>query len=138
MSRAAWRTWQADTVELLTALLGVVRACALVGRSRATHHRQANPKPRSYGPHPKARHPAELTAAERAAILGVLTSEAYADLSVAQVWARELDAGWYHCSQRTMNRILAAAMNGERRRQATHPPRAIPELVSTGPNDVWS
>lgn len=139
MTRAAWRTWQADTVELLSALLGVVRACALVGRSRATHHRHANPKPRSYGPHPKARHPAELSPAERAAILAVLTSDAYADLSVAQVWARELDAGRYHCSQRTMHRILAAqAMNGERRRQATHPPRKIPELVATGPNDVWS
>ena len=69
----------------------------------------------------------------------MLTSDAYADLSVAQVWARELDAGRYHCSQRTMHRILAAqAMNGERRRQATHPPRKIPELVATGPNDVWS
>lgn len=76
MSRAAWRTWQAETAQQLTALLGVVRACALVGRSRATHHRQANPTPRPYGPHPKARHPAELTAAERAAVLGVLTSEA--------------------------------------------------------------
>ncbi|MDV8015886.1 hypothetical protein ACMHYT_29765, partial [Rhodococcus qingshengii] len=46
MSRAAWRTWQAETVDRLTALLGVVRAFALVGRSRATHHRQANPRNR--------------------------------------------------------------------------------------------
>ena len=139
MSRAAWRTWQAETAQLLTSLLGVVRACALVGRSRATHHRHANPKPRALGPHPKARHPAELSAAERSAMLEVLTSEGYADLSVAQVWARELDAGRYHCSQRTMHRILAAAaMNGERRRQATHPPRKIPELVATAANDVWS
>lgn len=139
MTRVAWRTWQAETVDLLTALLGVVASCALVGRSRATHHRQANPTPRPYGPHPKARHPAELSAAERTAVLGVLTSEAYADLSVAQVWARELDAGRYHCSQRTMHRILAAAaMNGERRRQATHSPKAIPELVATSANDVWS
>lgn len=139
MIRATWRTWQAETAHLLTALLGVVRACALVGRSRATHHRQANPKPRAFGPHPKARHPAELSSAERTAILEVLTSDKYVDLSVAQVWARELDAGRYYCSQRTMHRILAAqAMNGERRRQATHPPRTIPELVATGPNEVWS
>ena len=72
--------------------MGVVMACALVGRSRATHHRQANPKPKMYGPHPKAQHPAELTEAERAEILGVLTSPEYSDLSVAQVSARELDA----------------------------------------------
>ncbi|BAE46232.1 putative transposase (plasmid) [Rhodococcus erythropolis PR4] len=126
-------------MDRLTALLGVVRAFALVGRSRATHHRQANPTLRPYGPHPKARHPAELTAAERAAILEVLTSDGYADLSVAQVWAREFDAGRYYCSQRTMHRILAAhRMNGERRRHATHPPRKIPELVTTRQNDVWS
>ena len=139
MTRAAWRNWQADTAQELTALLGVVRACALVGRSRATHHRHANPKPRAFGPHAKARHPAELSAAERTAVLRVLTSDVYADLSVAQVWARELDAGRYHCSQRTMHRILAAhRMNGERRRQATHPPRAIPELVAASTHEVWS
>ncbi|WP_434614637.1 DDE-type integrase/transposase/recombinase [Arthrobacter sp. A5] len=38
-----------------------------------------------------------------------------------------------------MYRVLAEAkMGGERRRQATHPARAIPELVATEPNDVWS
>nr|WP_224274348.1 transposase family protein [Streptomyces sp. LS1784] len=38
-----------------------------------------------------------------------------------------------------MYRILAAAgQNGERRRQATHPPRTIPELVANGPSQVWT
>lgn len=139
IARSQWRTWQAETATALTELLGVVWACALVGRSRATHHRQANPKPRMFGPHPKAQHPAELTGAERKAVLAVLNSEEYADLSVAQVWARELDEGRYYCSQRTMHRVLAAAgQSGERRRQATHPPRTIPELVATAANDVWS
>lgn len=69
----------------------------------------------------------------------MLSSNEYADLSVAQVWARELDEGRYYCSQRTMHRILAeAGQAGERRRQATHPARAVPELVATAPNDVWS
>lgn len=69
----------------------------------------------------------------------MLTSDEYANLCVAQVWARELDASRYYCSQSTMHRILAAEqMNGERRRQATHPPRVIPELVAHGPNAVWS
>lgn len=139
MTRQAWRDWQAQTVDLLAVLVGVVMACGLVGRSRATHHRQANPKPRMHGPHPKAQHPAELTAQERQQVLAVLTSDEYADMSVAQVWARELDAGRYWCSQRTMHRILAAeGMNGERRAQATHPPRVIPELTATAPNEVWS
>lgn len=139
MPRPQWRAWQAETATLLTTLVGVVTACALAGRSRATHHRQAHPTPRMLGPHPKARHPAELTAAERETVLNVLSSDEYADVSVAQVWARELDEGRYYCSQRTMYRILAAAgQSGERRRHATHPPRAIPELVATAANDVWS
>lgn len=55
------------------------------------------------------------------------------------MWACELDEGRYWSSQRTMYRILAAAgQGGERRRQATHPPRAIPELVAEAPNVVWS
>ena len=29
-------------------------------------------------------------------------------------------------------------MTGERRRQAVHPPRVIPELVATAPGQVWS
>ncbi|TLP72011.1 hypothetical protein [Nesterenkonia sphaerica] len=139
MTRSTWRGWQAQTVTVLAALIGVVWACALVGRSRATHYRDVNPTPRVYGPHPKPHHPAELSAQEREEILQVLTSDQYADASVAQVWACELDAGRYYCSQRTMHRILKdAAMNGERRTQATHPPRVIPELVATEPNQVWS
>lgn len=139
MTREDYRSWQARTVDELTAHVGVGRACALVGRSRATHHRQANPAPRMHGPWLKPCHPGELTAAERAHVLGVLNCPEYADMAVAQVWARELDEGRYWCSPRTMYRILAqAGQSGERRRQATHPPRAVPELVATSPNDVWS
>ena len=139
MTRSTWRAWQAATVDDLTPHTGGGTACELVGRSRATHHRQAHPKPKVFGPHPKPKHPAELSAAEREQILAVLNSDDYANSSVAQVWACELDEGRYWCSQRTMYRILAAAgQGGERRRQATHPPRAIPELVAEAPNVVWS
>lgn len=139
ISRVAWRRWQAETVHELTPHLGVVAACRLVGRSRATHHRQANPAPRAYGPWPKAAHPAELSQTERAEVLTVLNSPDYANLAPAQVWARELDEGRYWCSVRTMYRILAAAgQTGERRRQATHPPQTVPELIALGPGEVWS
>lgn len=139
MTRADYRAWQAETVDELASHMGVGDACRLVGRSRATHHRQANPRPRVHGPWPKPQHPAELSAAERQAVLDLLNSPEYADLAVAQVWARELDAGRYWCSQRTMYRVLAeAGLGGERRRQATHPPRVIPELVAHAPNHVWS
>src|SRR5690606_19046499 len=57
----------------------------------------------------------------------------------AQVWATLLDEGVYLCSVRTMYRLLAAAgQTGDRRRQATHPPRVRPELVADGPGQVWS
>lgn len=139
MTRHAFTQWQAETVNELVPHAGVVEACRLVGRSRATHHRQAHPKPRMHGPHLKPQHPAELTSAERAVVLALLTDDEYAEMSCHQVWARELDAGKYWCSPRTMYRILAAAgMGGERRRQASHPSRAIPELVATEPGSVWS
>lgn len=139
MNRAMVVAWQTETVAELTPLVGVVDACRLVGRSRATHHRHAHPKPAVAGPRRRAVHPAELSTGERESVLGLFASDAYADMSVHQVWARELDEGRYWCSARTMYRILAGAgMSGERRRQATHPPRAIPELVATAPGQVWS
>ena len=36
-----------------------------------------------------------LSAAERAAVLTLINSPAYADLSIGQIWARELDEGRY-------------------------------------------
>jgi len=131
--------WQKESVEALTPHTGVGEACRLVGRSRATHHRVANPKPACQGPKVKPVHPAELSSVEREAVVALFADETYADRSVAHVWACELDDGRYWCSQRTMYRILAANdMCRERRRQATHPPRVIPELVATGPGQVWS
>ena len=92
-----------------------------------------------HGPWPKAQHPAELSPDERAEVLAVLNRQDYANLSPTQVYVRELDEGRYWCSQRTMYRVLSdAKMGGERRRLATHPPKAIPELMATKPCDVWS
>jgi putative transposase len=139
MTRQAFAVWQAETVTGLTPHVGVVEACRLTGRSRATHHRSTHPQPRRLGPTPKAQYPGELTDTERARVLALLTSDTYAQMSCHQVWARELDEGRYWCSPRTMYRILAAAnMGGERRRQATHPPRVIPELTAIAPMQVWS
>lgn len=135
-----WRNWQIEAVTELTVLLGVVAACALVGLSRATHHRAVNPKPPMQGPREAPRtHPAALDQGERAAVLAMLDSDEYGNVSVAQVYARELDQGRYWCSPRTMYRILAdAGQSGERRRQQVHPPRVIPELVAHQPGEVWS
>lgn len=75
MTRSTWRAWQAVTVDELTPHTGLGTACELVGRSRATHHRQAHPKSKVFGPYPKPKHPAELSAEERERILAVLNSK---------------------------------------------------------------
>ena len=140
MNRESWVAWQVESVAAMTGLVGVVLACALVGLSRATRYRIVSPKPRVHGPREApAAHPAALSHTERAQVLALLDSDRYANVSVAQVYARELDEGRYWCSPRTMHRILHdAGQSGERRRQAIHPPRTIPELVAHAPGEVWS
>jgi putative transposase len=126
----------------LEPLTSIKRACELLGKSRATLHRQRNPKPpaeKEVPPAPRAAHPAALTEAERAAVLAALDSGRFADKSPAQAWAVLLDEGCYLCSIRTMYRILDDhGQVRERRAQAAHPPRVRPELVADGPDQVWT
>jgi putative transposase len=114
--------------------------CTLTGTSRATYYRRAKPVGPMHGPWLQRTPPPQtLSPAEREQVLAVLNALDYADLAIPQVWARELDAGRYWCSMSTMYRIArAAGQSRERRRQATHPPRVRPELVATGPSQVWS
>ncbi len=89
-TRERWVAWQTEAVTALTGLIGVVAACTLVGLSRATHHRIVHPEPRVHGPREAPRpHPAALSPAERAEVLAVLDSDQYANVSVAQIYARE-------------------------------------------------
>ena len=61
------------------------------------------------------------------------------DQSPGQVMATQLDENRYLCSERTMYRILADAKEvRERRNQLRHPEYKRPELLATGPNQVWS
>jgi putative transposase len=127
-------------LELAGTLGSTVRACALLGRPRASHYRARTPKPA--GPAQRAPRPAPsnaLSGAEREQILQVLNSVRFADKSVAQTWATLLDEGVYLASMSTMHRVLrACGQSRERRRQAAHPARAKPELLATGPGQVWS
>jgi transposase InsO family protein len=118
--------------------LGIMAACWLTGRSRATHYRRLRPAPPRRPRSPQVQ-PSALTAEERAAVLELMNSAEYAELPPAQIWARELDAGRYHCSISTMYRILREkGQSGERRRQATHPAKTAPELVATAPSQVFT
>ena len=72
-------------------------------------------------------------------LLAVLDGDRFADKSPAQAWAILLDEGTYLASISTMYRVLRAeGQVRERRAQASHPARVRPELVATGPSQVWS
>jgi len=76
---------------------------------------------------------------ERAQVLTVLHEPRFLDLAPAEVFATLLDEGTYHCSERTMYRVLAAQGEAhERRAQRRHPNYAAPELLATAPNQLWS
>jgi putative transposase len=69
----------------------------------------------------------------------VLHEERFMDKAPAEVYARLLDEAIYLCSIRTMYRILHAANEvKERRNRVRHPAYSKPELLATGPNQVWS
>jgi len=80
-----------------------------------------------------------LSPEERETVLETLCSPRFVDRAPAEVVATLLDEGVYHCSERTMYRILAEhAPVRERRNQLRHPEYTKPELVATAPNQVWS
>jgi transposase InsO family protein len=112
-------------------------ACSALGLPLASFYRCRNPKA---GPtKPPRRQARALTVEERAQVLAVLHEDRFVDLAPSEVYATLLDEGVYLCSIRTMYRILAENHEvRERRDQLTHPTYAKPELLATGPNQVWS
>jgi putative transposase len=71
--------------------------------------------------------------------LDALDSERFRDLAVPQVYTILLDEDVYLCSVSTMYRLLRQhAQVQERRRQRAHAPATRPELLATGPKQVWS
>jgi putative transposase len=80
-----------------------------------------------------------LTEVERQAVLSSLHEDRFQDSSPAQVYAALLDEGRFHCSIRTMYRLLeACGESRERRDQLTHPAYQKPELLATQANQLWS
>ena len=115
--------------------LGVRPTCEALGVAAATYYRHQRGKEP-----PKAKgSPRALTPEERQEVLDVLHKPRFVDLAPAEVFATLLDESRYLCSERTMYRILAANQEvRERRDQLRHPSYAAPELMATGPNELWS
>jgi putative transposase len=116
--------------------LGVSPCCAALCVSRASYYRYRAPR---HGPHRRRKVPRALSAQEQQVVLDTLRSAPFIDQAPQQVVATLLDQGRYLCSTRTMYRLLRR--NGEvheRRDQLVHPSYARPELLATGPNQLWS
>jgi hypothetical protein len=138
--RTCWGSrWHPTATALTEAVVALVpvsgmtaAVCAAVGVSRATVERRraglaaplalARPLPT----------PARaLTAPQQLAVLDRLHAPRFADQAPAEIYATLLDEGVYHCSIRTMYRILG--QNGEvreRRQQLRHPIYQKPELLA--------
>jgi len=128
-----------DSVSASSLDLGVAPLCRALGVARASFYRARKPKPlqseQAIPPPP----PNALSERERQQVLVELRSERFVDMAPAEVYATLLDEGIYHCSIRTMYRILHAYQEvRERRRQTQHPPYAKPQLKAVAPNQVWS
>jgi putative transposase len=83
--------------------------------------------------------PRALKPEEKQSVLEVLHSERFVDKAPHEIYATLLDEGIYHCSIRTMYRILEEQEEvRERRNQLRHPAYQKPELLATAPKQVWS
>ncbi len=115
--------------------LSVRQACAALGLCPSTYHRwRRAPRPAKVRTSPRA-----LSAQEREGVLAELHSSRFVDRTPAHIVATLLDEQRYHCSERTMYRILAAnSSTKERRNQAQRRRYVRPQLCATGPNQLWS
>ena len=130
-------------------------ACAALGVSRASVMRR---RVRLSAPpaiaRPRPRPARALTAPQQDAVLDLLHAPRFADQAAkrtdaatsgqraqapAEIYATLLDEGDYHCSIRTMYRLLNKNHEvRERRAQLRHPVYQKPELLAEYPNQVWS
>ncbi len=140
-----------EQVKQLAQSESTVAACQALGVPRSTWYRLqfASAEPSADAPTPpdEANPPAQprpapprtLSVEERTQVLEVLHGERFQDQSPREVYATLLDEEKYLCSIRTMYRILADEDEvRERRDQVRHPAYVKPQLVATGPNQVWS
>lgn len=117
-------------------MVSVAVACRALGVSRATFYRRRAPRPVRA---PRKKPARALTDPERDQVIQTLHEDRFIDKAPAEIYAALLDEGVYHCSIRTMYRVLESLNEvRERRNQLRHPAYTKPELLATGPNQVWS
>jgi len=120
--------------------LSVACECLDVNRSRL-YARNASAQPtekpkRSAANRPQ---PRALSPQERQQVLQTLNSDALCDQPPPQVYRKLLAQDQYLCSVSTMYRLLREqGQSGERRKQRPAQSHAVPRLVASRPNQVWT
>jgi putative transposase len=126
-----------DAVETLAPVVGTAAACEALTINRASLYRRRCRT--ATAPRRRPTPARALSPVERQTVRDVLHSERFVDKAPAQVVATLLDEDVYHCSTRTMYRVLESNREvRERRDQLRHPIYQKPELLATAPNQVWS
>jgi len=122
--------------EQLSERTSISAACESLGVPRSSFYRARQPKSE---PKPRPTPERALSQEEREQVRQTLNGERFQDSAPRQVYGALLDEGKYLCSWRTMYRILDDHKEvKERRNQLCHPNYAKPELLATGPNQLWS
>lgn len=118
--------------------LGISKACGVFAVARASYYRRTKPQLKPIKKSPR-KPPRALSEEERKQVLDLMHSERFMDQAPRTIYANMLDEGSYLCSVSTMYRLLAQEGElRERRDQLRHPSYRKPELLATGPNQVWS
>ena len=121
--------------------VGASAACRSLGIAHSTYYRHKRPvRVRKITAPQKCRVPGRgLTQSEQERVVSDLNSDRFKDMAPPQVYSTLLDEGVFHCSISTMYRLLRKRGEiNERRKQRTHVSAQRPELLATGPNQVWS
>jgi putative transposase len=124
------------TAEQLGQQIGRAAACRSLNVPRSSLYRIRQPRP-ELKPRPTSGR--ALSPEERSQVREVLNTERFQDQAPRQVYAALLDEQQYLCHWRTMYRVLDEYQEvRERRNQRRQPTYHKPELLATGPNQVWS
>lgn len=108
-----------------------------IPRSTAYRALEKTPRPKRFGP--RRAHPRRIPSKERIEILDTMNSERFMNQTPRQIYAELLDEDEYLASISTMYRLLrSTGQSNERRNQRPAQHAAIPRLVATRANEVWT
>jgi putative transposase len=135
MIQTAEQLAESQGIKAACAVLAVPRSSLYDARTQAAKPAASEPEVAQSRPTP----PRALSPGEKEQVRDLLNSERFQDDAPREVYAELLDEERYLCSVSTMYRILAEYHEvRERRNQLRHPAYQKPELMASGPNQVYS